>query len=74
MKGVINMLIETDDYIDAATAAKMLDLTRATISTHCKANRFPGQVKIGHFWIMPIEAVKNFERNKPGVKPKTKSL
>lgn len=66
------MLIETNNYVDVATAAKMLGLTRATMSFHCKANRFPGQVKIGHFWIIPLEAIKNFERNKPGVKPKAK--
>ena len=67
------MLIETDDYIDAVTAAKMLNLTRATISIQCKANRFPGQVKIGHFWLIPRESVANYTRGKPGKKKRSES-
>ena len=67
------MLIETDDYIDAVTAAKMLNLTRATISIQCKANRFPGQVKIGHFWLIPRESVANYTRGKPGKKKRGES-
>ena len=62
------MLIETDDYVDAVTAAKMLNLTRATISIQCKANKFPGQVKIGHFWLIPRAAVAGYTRGKPGKK------
>ena len=62
------MIIDTDDYIDAATAANMLGLTRSAISFQCKANRFPGQVKIGHFWLIPRKSVENYTRLKPGKK------
>ena len=62
------MLIETDNYIDAVTASKMLGITRARVSTLCKEGRFAGMVRIGHFWLIPREAVENFQRMKPGKK------
>lgn len=62
------MIINTDEYIDVSTAAEMLGVTRSAISFQCKAGRFPGQVKIGHFWLIPIESVKNYTRLKPGKK------
>jgi len=46
----------------------MLNLTRATISIQCKANKFPGQVKIGHFWLIPRASVAGYTRGKPGKK------
>ena len=61
-------LIDIDKYIDATTAAKILNVTRATISTHCKNNRFSGAVKIGHFWLIPRKEIENFTRQKPGAK------
>ena len=64
------MLIETDEYVDAVTAAEILGVTRSAISFQCKANRFPGQVKIGHFWLIPRVAVENYTRLKPGKKKK----
>ena len=64
------MIIETDEYIDAVTAAEMLGITRATMSYHCKNGRFPGLVRIGHFWLIPRKAVENYTRLKPGPKPK----
>ena len=64
------MYINTDEYVDAVTAAKMLGLTRATVSFQLKANRFPGQVKIGHFWLIPRASVENYTRLKPGKKKK----
>ncbi|MBQ7196198.1 MAG: helix-turn-helix domain-containing protein [Synergistaceae bacterium] len=67
------MLIETEDYTDAATAAKILGVTRANISILCKGNRFPGQVKIGHFWAIPRDAVENFTRLKPGKKSSSRA-
>ena len=62
------MLIETDDYVDAATAANMLGLTRATVSIQCKAGRFPDYVKIGHSCLIPRASVENYTRLKPGKK------
>ncbi len=64
------MLIETDDYVDAPTAARILGVTRANISLLCKTNRFIGAVRVGHFWLIPRDAVLNHERLKPGRKKK----
>ena len=66
------MLIETDNYIDAVTASKILGITRARVSTLCKEGRFAGMVRVGHFWLIPREAVEKFRRLPPGAKPKTK--
>ncbi|MBQ3448257.1 MAG: helix-turn-helix domain-containing protein [Synergistaceae bacterium] len=60
------MLIETDNYIDAVTASRILGITRARISTLCKEGRFAGMVKIGHFWLIPRESVEGYTRLKPG--------
>ena len=62
------MLIETDEYVDAATAAKMLGLTTATISCQVKAGRFPGHIKVGSTRLIPRVAVENYTRLKPGKK------
>ncbi len=64
------MFINTDDYIDSTLAAELLGVTRETITRHCQANRFPGQIQIGRFWLIPREAVENFTRLKPGPKKK----
>ena len=62
------MLIDTDEYIDAVTAAEILGLTRSRVSILCLNGRFPGQVKIGHFWLIPRKSVENYTRLKPGKK------
>lgn len=62
------MLIETDEYVDAATAAKMLGLTTATISCQVRAGRFPGHIKVGSTRLIPRKAVENYTRLKPGKK------
>ena len=64
------MLIETDEYVDAVTAARMLEITRARVSTLCKTNRFLGQVRVGHFWLIPRKSVEEYQRGEPGRKPK----
>ncbi len=68
------MFIDTDKYIDAGEAARIIGIKRSRMSQLCSSNRFPGQVKLGHFWLIPIEAIKNFERNKPGPKAKQQEL
>lgn len=62
------MLIETDDYVDASEAGRLMNVGRSTISVYCRQGRFPGQVKIGHFWLIPLESVINFEKAKRGPK------
>ena len=62
------MYIDTNDYVDASEAAKILGIKRARISQLCNDGRFPGQVKIGHFWLIPRAEVEEFQRLKPGKK------
>ena len=64
------LLIETDEYVDAAEAAEMLQIKRARMSQLCSDRRFPGQVRIGHFWAIPRESVEKYTRLKPGKKKK----
>ena len=64
------MLIETDEYVDAVTASRILEVTRARVSTLCSENRFPGQVRVGHFWLIPRKSVEEYERKNPGRKKK----
>ncbi|MBR0250782.1 MAG: helix-turn-helix domain-containing protein [Synergistaceae bacterium] len=65
------MIIDTDEYIDAVTAAKMLEVSRPTMSYHCKVGNFPGTIRIGHYWLIPRKAVEEYVRRKPG--PERKS-
>lgn len=62
------MNINTDDYIDASDAADILGIKRARISQLCNEGRFPGQVKVGHFWLIPRASVAGYTRGKPGKK------
>ena len=62
------MNINTDEYMDASDAADILGIKRARISQLCNEGRFPGQVKIGHFWLIPRAAVAGYTRGKPGKK------
>ena len=64
------MLIETNEYVDAVTASKILQVTRARVSTLCRENRFLGQVRVGHFWLIPRKSVEEYQRKEPGRKPK----
>ncbi len=67
---MIAVIIDTDEYIDAVTAAEILGVSRSAVSFQCKAGRFPGLVRIGHFWLIPRKAVENYTRLKPGPKKK----
>ena len=64
------MIIDTNEYIDAVTAAHILGISRATMSYHCKAGSFQGTVQVGRYWLLLREAVENYVRGKPGPKPK----
>ena len=61
------------DYVDQATAAKMLAVTQGRISRLCSEKRFEGAMKIGWSWIIPKTAIDNFQRLKRGPKPKENS-
>lgn len=67
------MIIDTDKYVDATTAAKMLDVTTRRVSALIKANRLGETVRIGHTRLIPRDEVTNFKRLPPGVKKKPNS-
>ena len=58
-----------EDYVDQATAAELLGVSRSRINKLCNSKRFEGAVKIGWSWLIPRIAVENFKRLKPGKKP-----
>ena len=57
------------NYIDAKKAGEILDLSPSRISRLCSSNRFEGAFKAGGSWLIPRNAVVNFKRLRPGVKP-----
>lgn len=67
------MIIDTEKYVDAVSAAQMLGVTRTRISALIKANRFNNTVRVGHARLIPREEVLSFERLPPGVKKKATS-
>ena len=62
----------TDDYVSVHDAAIMLNVDRTRVNRLLYQGRFEGAVKIARNWVIPREAVENFQRLKPGVKSKTK--
>ncbi len=60
-----------DNYVDQATAANMLTVSRSRINKLCRDGRFEGAIKAGWSWLIPRIAVENFKREKRGVKPKS---
>ena len=60
------MLIETEDYITAAEAAKILRLSRSAISQLCKKRTFTRQIRFGRFWILHRKEVEAFARWRSG--------
>ena len=58
-----------DNYMDLATVAKFLGVTRTRATKLCSEGRFPGAIKAGWVWLVPRNAVVNFRRLKRGVKP-----
>ena len=62
------------NYVGAAEAGKMLNITRSRIGKLCLAGRFSGAVKIANSWIIPREAVLNHKPLPPGVKSQKAKL
>ena len=60
----------SENLVSTREAAKMLGITTARIGLLCRQGRFKGAEKIGVGWIIPSEAVINFKRLSPGVKPR----
>lgn len=64
------MIIDTDKYVDAVSAAEILGVTRTRVSALVKANRLGETVRVGHTRLIPRDEVMGFERLTPGVKKK----
>lgn len=64
------MWIETDNYVDVATASRMLGVTGRRVSAICNTGRLGETVRVGHTRLIPREAVANFQRLPPGRKSK----
>ena len=62
------MIIDTEKYVDAVSAAEILGVTRTRVSALIKANRLGETVRVGHTRLIPRDEVVNFERLPPGVK------
>ena len=60
-----------DNFVSAAEAARMLNITPVRIGFLCRQGRFKGAEKIGLSWVIPREAVINHKRLPPGSKPKS---
>ena len=60
-----------EDYVDQVTAGNILNVSQGRISQLCSQGRFQGAMKIGWSWIIPKEAVENFQRRRRGPRPKT---
>ena len=67
------MIIDTDRYVDAVSAAQMLGVTDARVSALIKANRLGETVLVGRTRLIPREEVLSFERLRPGVKKRATS-
>lgn len=68
------MLIDTDKYVDATTAAQMLGVTTRRVSALIKAQRFEDTIRVGHTRLISRFEVENFRRLPPGAKSKRTSF
>ena len=57
-----------ENYVDQATAAQILNLSKSRINILCRGGRFDGAFKAGWSWLIPKTAVANFTRLKRGRK------
>ena len=67
------MIIDTDKYVDAISAARMLGVTDTRVSALIRANRLGETVRVGHARLIPRERVEKFERLRPGIKKRRTS-
>ena len=63
---------QAGDLLSVAQAADYLEISRQRIHQLLKQSRLTGAYKIGDFWVIPFEAVVNFEPLDSG-RPKKKS-
>ncbi len=60
----------TEHYVNQATAAQILGLTKSRINILCREGRFQGAFKAGWSWLIPRISVETFTRQKRGRKRK----
>ena len=63
--------MDIEDFVTVREAGKMLNVNRARVGVLCREGRFQGAKKTGLGWMIPREAVLNFKRLPPGLKPQT---
>jgi excisionase family DNA binding protein len=61
---------QAGDLLSVAQAADYLDISRQRVNVLIAQDRLPGAYKIGEFWVIPFEAIENFEPRKGGRPPK----
>ena len=66
---MIDEKIINEEYVDQATAAQILHVSRSRINKLCRDGRFDGAIKAGWAWLIPKIAIENFTPLKRG--PKT---
>ena len=70
MNSLIDEKMINEEYIDQATAAQLLKVSRSRINKLCRDGRFNGAIKAGWAWLIPKVAIENFKPLKRG--PKTR--
>ena len=63
-----------EDYVNLATAAQMLKVSKTRINILCREGRFNGAFKAGWSWLIPRTAVLNFKPLKRGRKRNTDKI
>lgn len=62
----------SEEYMSAHDVSQRLNIDRSYILALCRQGRFAGAAKIGNYWAIPRKSVEAFQKQKPGVKSKTK--
>ena len=60
MKILITEKEINEDYVDQATAAAMLNISRSRISQLCNQGRFQNAIKVSWSWIIPKSSIEKF--------------
>ena len=63
--------MDIEEFVTVREAGEILNINRARVGVLCREGRFPGAKKTSLGWFIPREAVMNFKRLPPGLKPRT---
>ena len=70
------MITEQDirrEYVSGFEASQILNVNESRIRQIIGAGRFPGAFKFADTWLIPLSAVANYTRGKPGKKKRGES-